>query len=159
MKKVLATLALMFGAVSANAATSTEVEFSSCTITRIAVSSTSANPSATKLFTAELSGATTDFPKIMADRTFLEIQNIDTSTFTWVFVGVGLSSSASYNLTAGSFAQPDFLSTSYGEMIAPQGGKLKINLRPYNPESRAHIPWAVNNGGVGTANVIVKQCR
>lgn len=160
IKKALTTVGLLIGCiVSAHAAWETQdVLFSSCTTNIVSVSSTSATPAATPLFSASLNGATTSFLNVMYDRSYLSVQNIDTSTFTWVLCQVGLSStSANGDL---SLTQPGNLSTTSGRMIRPQGAEPLVYRLPAKDRTfRTMIPWCVNNGGVGAAKVAVTQCK
>lgn len=158
LKKTLVVLGLMLGAVSANAATEVfDVQLDTCTWVDVSVSSTVSNPAATQLLSATLIDPVTSFLKLMPDRKFIEIQNVSMTTFTYVFVEVGLSStSANGDL---SLTQPTHMSKTVSEMIAPQGGKLRLALPGKNKDGRIFVPWAVNNGGVGTSPVVIKQCK
>ena len=159
MKKVLAAFALMFGAVSANAAVDMfDGSFSTCTVNQVSVSSTVANPAATALFTATLTDPTTTFLTLMEDRDVLFLQNV--STFAYVNCLVGLSSTAANGDL--SLTQPVQLTTTLGIQLpfnASVGLKGFPNIAPRNRDNRVQIPWCANSGASGAAKVNVIQCK
>lgn len=158
LKTALIGAILSLGAVSAEAYQDTlDVNFSSCTTMIVNVSSTSAAPAATALFSASLVGATTVFTTLQEDRDALFIQNLQIAGSTTVFCAVGLSSTSANGDLA--LTQPAVLSTSQGIAFQASEGAKRLPIAPRNNAGRVLIPWCVNNGATGTTKVGVTQCR
>ncbi len=155
MKHWLVAMALICLGSTANAAWET-VETNKSNCTYLAVSVSSQVP--TQLLSATLTGATTSFESLMADRKTLEIQNVNGTAANYIVVGIGLSStSANGDL---SLTAPSLSTTSpNGRVVWGASEPYRENLVGKNDAGRVIVPWAMGALTTASTKVVVKQCK
>ena len=158
LKKALAVVGLMLGAVSANAAVDVfEVINDSVTYNQVTLSSAvllGTGTGSLQVFTASLISGATSFPTLMENRRALELCNEDATVAVRCVVDLS-STSANGDL---SLSRPVLLSTTVGKKIAA-GACVVYDMATRNLDGRILLPWCVNDGAAGTSKLGVTQVR